>query len=205
MDTLKGSIATIVGSVAFGIIMLTQFPPHLLTKTIMPGMGNPVTETSAYENWKQQKQMVNENDTIRMPLKMLNDKLNHRQSVKGVAVINISEGKLEVDITGLDAKNTYQAWLIYADSYSNEQVLPLGELTLTNGHALLTSLLTTEALFDAAIKRIVITKNHQHPLKEGFLSSSPVLFQQVYRNEQRLLADASVLTRVSYRGARNAG
>ena len=107
MDTLKGSIVTIVGSVAFGIIMLTQFPPHLLTKTIITGIGNPVTETSAYENWKQHKKMINPNDTIRMPLKMLNDKLNHRQSVKGVAVTNLAEEKLDVDVTGLDAKTAY--------------------------------------------------------------------------------------------------
>ena len=107
MDTLKGSIATIVGSVAFGIIMLTQFPSYLLTKTSIPGIGYPVTVASNYEKWQQQKQLTIENNTIRTPLKVLSDNLNDGQGVKGVTFSNLPEKKLNVDITGFDAKNTY--------------------------------------------------------------------------------------------------
>ena len=131
-------------------------------------------------------------------------------SAKGIAEINIEEGKVRVKITNLADAEVSDVWLVdtqpgigrSVQPESGDQLLHVGKLTQGNKVASLEASLDADKLKSLEVNWVVVTGKNTDPLQGGVLFGSTSLFQRIYHYKDRALLQLAAATTKSERSFR---
>jgi cytochrome c peroxidase len=190
----------VVGCIVFGFLAVAlafqlQLRSHVSTndQLVTPTIGNVATLTGAYNNWKVRQVQYGEDGRLVLPLHYVKGLSTEFTQAKGKATLDLSNGSLAVEVTGLPSKQPHDIWLIdnrqdsdkHATSASTDGLIRVGELQAQEGKAVLQAQLSVQDLWGFELDRLVVTRSQEDPQQAILLAGSPSLFQRLYFNEQR--------------------
>src|SRR3990172_9730300 len=158
-----------------------------------PVIGNVNTLLSGYEQWKAMAKKSGADRNLVLPLgysKALSFKFTNAH---GIARIDLINGSISVEVSGLSDKEAFDVWLVDNESAPKDSVKPepwdkmvrVDSLKHVGTTSRLDACLDREALKDFKIDLLAVAQYNKNPGEAGLLFGSPSLFQRLYYNEQR--------------------
>jgi len=158
-----------------------------------PVIGNVENFVAAYEQWKGTAEKSGADRNLVLPLgysKALSFKFTNAH---GIARIDLINGSISVEVSGLSDKEAFDVWLVDNESAPKDSVKPepwdkmvrVGSLKHVGTTSRLDARLDREALKDFKIDLLAVAQYNKGPGEVGLLFGSPSLFQRLYYNEQR--------------------
>ncbi len=165
-------------------------------------VGNVETVVAAYDKWKTAMEKNGSDRKLTLALHYSKGLSSAFTKAQGQASLDLIDGSLTVNVSGLPKEDTYEVWLI--DNRVGESVAPegtdtmvhVGTLARQKGKETLQEQLEQEAFIGFELDLVVVTPTGKPPSAARILVGSPSLFQRLYYNEERGLlakvADADV-------------
>ncbi|MEW5800686.1 MAG: hypothetical protein AB1847_01145 [bacterium] len=162
------------------------------------GIGNVKKLMATYNRWKVLwSQAVGEQNLI-LSLTYVKGQSAKFTRARGQAVINLVDGSVQVEVSGLPGKGTYDVWMLgrhsgtghpgtghrQEGSCPDHDAVNLGTLKGENGTVRLKAQAGCEVPASLEIDYVVVACTGQDPAKTGLLFGSPSLFQKLYYNER---------------------
>ncbi|MGB3365668.1 MAG: hypothetical protein WBB48_12910, partial [Thermodesulfobacteriota bacterium] len=168
----------------------SQYTSVIKTK---PLYGNVNKLLNNYDQWKQIAHNNGADRNLVLPLgysKALSYKFTEAH---GTASIDLNNGSISVNITGLSKKESFDLWLVDNKSAPKSSVKPepwdkmlrVGSLKHVGKKYILEAELDRGSLKDFKIDLIAVSSSKKGPGEAGLLFGSPSLFQRLYYSEQK--------------------
>ena len=160
-------------------------------------IGNTNTLVSAYERWKTQKVAQGKENYLSLPLTYVKGHSKSYTQAKGRSRLDLVKGVLDVKISGLPKNDSFDIWLI--DKHQNSRGISsgskinIGQLAQNESSAEMLVTLDASILAGFKLNRIVVTHSGKTPENGSVLTGSPTLFQRLFYNERRLMAESPSL------------
>jgi hypothetical protein len=176
--------------------LIWQFIPssnHSSDKRLYPVIGNAKKLKGSYEIWKAKATKNGAEKKILIQLGYMKGLSSDFTEAHGQVSIDLTDGTLDVEVTGLDAEQDFDFWFVDNISGPGKSVKPedgdkivnLGKLKNNNGHLVLNKKLATEQVRNFKLDLAVVTRSGENPADRGLLFGSPSLFQRLYYSELR--------------------
>jgi hypothetical protein len=197
--------------IALGIsaVMLSRFPQRRASSPRGNEMGRALAlasqgkVTRLYDDWVKQHERAGGDRNVVIPLGPARGHAAPASGARGLARINLLEGVIEVDATGLDADGTWEAWLVENRDGKGASALidpddgriRLGTLACAGRRARLRVVLGPEAFEHFEVDLVAITRAGQPAGEPAALFGLPRTFQRMYTRARqgRLGAYAAAL------------
>ncbi len=156
-------------------------------------IGNDETFLVAYERWKVIAKQNGADRSLVLPLTYSKALSNEFTSARGTATVDLINGSISVEVSGLSDEEIFDVWLIDNRPAPDHSVKPepwdklarVGSLKHEGATSRLEARLDREALKDFKIDLVAIAQDNKDPGEAGLLFGSPSLFQRLYYSEQR--------------------
>jgi cytochrome c peroxidase len=185
-------------AVALGLLAVQVLPPtgwNRTDPTPESVVGDPEQVRRAYKEWAQAHEQAGGDRQVVIALGWSKALSRVRSRATGTARLNLVDGRLAVDVSGLDGAAA-DVWLVDNQEVPGDSVAPephdrylrLGALSRAPGRTGLDVDLGPRAFRDFDVDLVVVTRAHATPAEGGMLFGSPTLFQRAYHRERRLSA-----------------
>jgi cytochrome c peroxidase len=148
---------------------------------------------AAYARWKAALASRGEDRTLVLPLAWSKALSVSRTGARGQAALDLVDGSVVVDVSGLPETGAFDVWLIDNRPGPGRSVRPepsdgairVGRLNSSGGAATLRARLDRDALSGFRLDLVVVARAGESPGTGGVLFGSPSLFQRLYHSERR--------------------
>ena len=157
------------------------------------GLGDVQTLLAAYDRWKATVAQNGGDRQLFLGLSYSKGLSAEYTKARGWAMLDLLDGSLFVEVSGLPDKESYNIWLVDnqpgpAHSVKpdpDDKIVNVGRLLGDGGTARLHTQLSLEALSGLELDLIVVAREGTFPGEEDLLVGSPSLFQRLYYNKRR--------------------
>ncbi len=169
-----------------------------------PAIGNVRTLQNAYTRWKAGLTRPGSDQKLVLPLQYSKGISTKFTLASGWATLDLNDGALSVEVSGLPDTETHDVWLIDNQPgpgqsvrvESSDRMIRVGELVHSGVVATLQTRLNAADLEGFKLDLVIITLSGKSPVDASLLSGSPSLFQRMFYNEERgFMAGPSRLVR----------
>ncbi len=163
------------------------------------GLGSTETLEANYKQWEAQYVKDGGDRNVVMAMGWFKGLSTEETYAKGVTRLNLVDGTLSVEVTGLANPEGFDFWLIddlvgSAAPEPGDKLVRVGGLTKKGKAAKLEANLGSEAFADFEVDFVAITRAGKSPVEERLLMGTTTLFHRLYRSGQRgqfgVLSDA---------------
>jgi hypothetical protein len=163
------------------------------TQCLTTGRANPEVLLNAYEQWEGEYVSKGGDRNRILPLRWSKGLCEQKTTAGGYAKLNLVDGTVSVEISGLQKTEAYDFWLIDSASGPGQSVLPeegdemfrVGSLKHEGKVARLESSLGGDAFASFAPDLVVITPSGKNPAETRILVGMETLFHALYTSKQR--------------------
>ncbi|HZF38807.1 MAG TPA: hypothetical protein VE715_08280 [Blastocatellia bacterium] len=163
---------------------------YSLTST---GLGSAETLMSRYQQWESESLKKSGEGNLILPLAPSNTFSTEAVEASGEAKINLTDGTVAVEVSGLARSADWEVWIVDNLSGTGLSVLPeagdsmikLGSLRHDEDRARLNMTLDRALLATVDPDLIVITRAGKSPAENRVLSGSLTLFQELYLSKMQ--------------------
>lgn len=157
------------------------------------GIGDPAVLQAKYEAWEAEYEQAGGDRNMALALKWSKGLSNNLSGAVGGVRLNLPEGKVTVEATGLPNGSVWDVWLIDNPSGADGSVIPeqhdqmirVGSLQAKDNYALLEADLGSDAFASFDPELVVVTPPGKTPAEERVLIATTTLFHRLYRSAQR--------------------
>jgi len=179
-----------LGGVFFHFYTSSEYTSDDKTK---PLYGNVNKLLNNYDQWKEIANNSGADRNFVLPLGYSKALSYEFTEAHGTASIDLNNGSISVNITGLPEKESFDLWLVDNISAPKGSVKPepwdkfirVGSLKHLGKSSTIEAELDRESLKDFKIDLIAVSSFGKDPGEAGLLFGSPSLFQRLYYSEQR--------------------
>jgi cytochrome c peroxidase len=179
---------------------------------ITTGIANPVRLVNAYNQWEARYTSQGGDRNLILPLNWSKGLSDERIKAGGYAKLNLIDGTVMVEVSGLPDAESYDFWIIDDKAEPGRSILPeasdtmmrVGTLKREGKHARLEVNLGSEAFTNFKPDLIVLTKSGESPEESRLLVGHRSLFNALYWSKMRgqfgVLDDSPTQTVAEKRG-----
>jgi cytochrome c peroxidase len=185
---------TVVVFLAAGLVSTLRFGNDAPAKpdSTGPSVGDVRTLRAVYDRWKATYTRNGGDRKLILALRYSKGLSAQFTRAHGQATLDLVDGSLSVEISGLSDQEAFDVWLIDNRPGPGRSVKPelgdvmvrFGSLKHDRGTATLQGRLAFEALPGFEIDLVVVARAGEGPGAAGLLFGSPSLFQRLYYSEQ---------------------
>jgi len=184
-----GFLALPVVGLVLGILLSTW--PDWQHDRPSPIVGNVRTFEAAYARWRAEAERNGQRTKLVLPLSHFKGLSLETTNARGRALLDLTDGVLSVEVTGLPEREGFDVWLVHNQSGPGRSVKPergdrmirAGELARDGDHARLETTLGRDVLPGFKLDLIVVVPTRRNPTDGGVLHGSPNVFQKLYYSE----------------------
>jgi hypothetical protein len=163
------------------------------------GLGTTEALEANYKMWEEQYVKDGGDRNLVLAMGWFKGLSTEETYAKGVTRLNLVDGKVSVEVTGLTKPEDFDFWLIddlvgTAAPEAGDKLVRIGSLTKKGKVAGLEANLGSEAFADFEVDFVAITRTGKSPVEERILMGTTTLFHRLYRSAQRgqfgVLSDA---------------
>lgn len=163
------------------------------------GLGTTEALESNYKLWEEQYVKAGGDRNIALAMGWFKGLSTEETYAKGVTKLNLVDGTVSVEVTGLAKSEDFDFWMIddlvgSAAPEEGDKLVRVGRLTRKGKVATLEANLGSEVFADFEVDFVAITRAGKSPVQERLLMGSTTLFHRLYRSAQRgqfgVLSDA---------------
>lgn len=163
------------------------------------GLGTTETLEANYKQWEEQYVKDGGDRNVVMAMGWFKGLSTEETYAQGVTRLDLIDGKVSVEVTGLAKPEDFDFWLIddlvgTAAPEPGDKLVRVGSLTKKGKAAKLEANLGSEAFADFEVDFVAITRAGKSPVEERLLMGTTTLFHRLYRSAQRgqfgVLSDA---------------
>lgn len=163
---------------------------HELTRT---GRGSVETLLANYKDWETAYLKNGGDRNMVLPIGSFKGLATEYSRAYGQARLNLIEGTISVEVTGLPKGESWDVWLIDNRPGPGRSVMPepgdammrLGSLKHNGDTAELEVNIGSEAFANFEPDLITVTRTGKHPAEDRLLAGTTTLFHRLYRSGQR--------------------
>jgi hypothetical protein len=157
------------------------------------GLGSVETLMSKYQQWESDSLKKSGDGNLILPLAPSNTFSTEKTEARGEAKINLTDGTVAVEVSGLARSEGWDVWIVDNLSGPGLSVLPetgdsmikLGSLSQDEDKARLNMTLDRASLGVVDPDLVVITRAGKNPAENRVLSGSLTLFQELYLSKMQ--------------------
>jgi len=157
------------------------------------GLGSAETLMSRYQQWESESLKKSGDGNLILPLAPSNTFSTEKSEARGEAKINLTDGTVAVEVSGLARSEGWDVWIVDNLSGPGLSVLPetgdsmikLGSLRQDDDRARLNMTLDRASLGAVDPDLVVITRAGKNPAENRVLSGSLSLFQELYLSKMQ--------------------
>ncbi|MGH9824122.1 MAG: hypothetical protein ACREDR_12820, partial [Blastocatellia bacterium] len=160
-------------------------------RQISTGMGDPAALMSQYYKWKQHHEKAVGERTLQLPLTWSSILSTEKTGASGSATLNLSEGKLSVEATGLPTSSTgWEFWLVHGRAdhtlipATGDDMRRVGTMAVAGNTAKLDVQLGAAAFAGFNPELAIITRAGETPDRSRVVAGEASLFDSLYRSEE---------------------
>lgn len=155
------------------------------------GHGDPAGLRSVYQRWKAAHESHGGASTLRLVLAPPSGAAERAPAeARGLAVLDLANGRLRVNVAGLPPGPVYEVWLLNRHTTSAAPSGPapgfikLGTLEETPNTLSFSTGLDRDLYFGFTLDAVAVIRSGDSPAAGGLLAGSPGLFQRLYYGDR---------------------
>jgi cytochrome c553 len=157
-----------------------------------PIVGNVQTFKAAYGRWKTEAEGTGQRTKLLLSLGHFKGLSSEFSQAHGKALLDLTDGSLSVEVSGLPEKQNFEIWLIHnrpgpgrsVKPETGDRMIRAGALTQQGDNAVLATHLDREALAGFKLDLLVVTPSGRSPTDSGLLFAAPNVFQKLYYSDK---------------------
>ena len=158
-----------------------------------PGIGNAKALQTAYARWKAALTRSGSDRTLVLPLRYTKGISDKFTLASGRARLDLNDGSLSVEVSGLPSSETHDVWLIdnrpgagqSVRVESRDRTILVGKLRQSGTVATLQTRLDAIDYPGFKLDLLIVTPSGKSPVNASLISGVPSVFQRMLFNEQR--------------------
>jgi cytochrome c peroxidase len=175
-------LAGFLGGMLLGIASITK------QQTPRPALGDVQTFEAAYRRWKAAAESNGGTNRLVLSLGHFKGLSSQSSKARGRAVIDLADGALTVEVSGLPERRDFDVWLVHNQPGPGKSVKPeagdrmihAGNLVRQGDLAILTTRLDRKTVAGFTLDLMVIVPRDADPAVAGVLFGAPSLFQKIF-------------------------
>lgn len=193
---MKYHVLTLSGTALLASALAWQFStnnlPQSVTDQPQAGLGDAAALETLYNQWAKSRSEIGDNESLTLALGYSKALSVDFTEARGSARIDLVDGSVSVEVSGLAGDEAYDVWLIdnrpgpgrSVRPEAGDEMLRLGTLEpKTGGHALSVGL-ADRGLQGFEIDLVAVARTGQSVQDAGLLFGSPSLFQKLYHHDR---------------------
>ncbi len=193
---MKARLLVTCGAALLAVALVSQLPINDedgVTETLAEStIGDVEALKAQYERWAKNRSENGDSKTLAIGLGYSKALSAAFTRARGLARIDLLEGSVSVEVSGLDGDQAYDVWLIDNRPGAGHSVAPepgddmrrLGTLTPTDEGAELSTSLAQLDLQGFEIDLVAVGPGGQDVERAGLLFGSPTLFQKLFHHDR---------------------
>lgn len=193
---MKYHVLTLSGTALLASALAWQFStnnlPQSVTDQPQAGVGDAAALETLYNQWAKSRSEIGDNESLTLALGYSKALSVDFTEARGSARIDLVDGSVSVEVSGLAGDEAYDVWLIdnrpgpgrSVRPEAGDEMLRLGTLEPKTGGVALSTSLSDRELQGFEIDLVAVARTGQSVQDAGLLFGSPSLFQKLYHHDR---------------------
>ncbi len=159
--------------------------------SLCPIIGNVRTFEAAYARWRGDAERDGQRDKLVLGLAPFKGLSTQTTTARGRAALDLTNGKLSVDVVGLPQGEGFEVWLVHnrpgpgksMRPEAGDRMIRAGALVRNGERGRLETAIDVASLADFQLDLLVVVQEGKQPADGGLLYGSPNVFQKLYYSE----------------------